>query len=78
MSPITAGSRVRIIAVNHHNFNEDIGTTATVIRLVADGTMAWCRPDKLFPKKTRKGVEMVPAHWEILRHVHTLELAHGQ
>ncbi len=70
---IAVGMLVRIIAVNHPNFADSIGSVERVTRISADSQQAWCKPTKLFPRKTRKGVVMVEANWEVLRGVDQIQ-----
>lgn len=70
---ISAGMLVRVVQVNHPVFAKDIGEIVRVTQLLPGSHAAWCRPTKLFPRKTRKGVVLEPANWDILRDIDFLE-----
>lgn len=70
---IKPGMMVRIVSTHHPCFARDIGKIEVVTRISADGRQAWCKPTKLFPRKTRKGIVMDEACWETLRSVDSIE-----
>lgn len=70
---IKPGMRVRVVSVHHPCFARDIGKIEVVVRISSDGRQAWCKPIRLFPRKTRKGIVMKGANWETLRSVESIE-----
>lgn len=60
------GQRVRVVSVHHPVFNSLIGSQHIIKKLAGDG-LAWCQPDKLFPRRKRDGtVVMEQPHWTTL------------
>lgn len=76
-SLIQEGMLVRIVCVHHPVFAKNVGEIERVMRMSSDGRQAWCKPVKLFPKKTRNGVVMQEACWETLRSVDSIEPVYG-
>lgn len=64
--PFYVGQRVCVVSVHHPVFNNLIGSRHVIKELAGDG-LAWCQPDKLYPRRKRDGtVVMEQPHWTTL------------